>query len=325
MNFLCETAAGWRSASVWFFLVAGVVLFACPGDSADRPFVERPHFTILDADRTLEKRIDSILTVSHAELVKFGGMPIPDTITVMVASRREQFDSVVGGHFPDWGAGCALPARQTVVILNPHLFPLQISLVEVLRHELAHIYLYQLVGGTRIPRWMDEGFAMLVGHQWIFGDDWLVARAVFSRETLPLAHIEGLNRYREGKARLSYAQSYLAMKYLLETYGWESFLFFLRETRTSNDWDQAFMTAIGLDYAGYQAEFETFLEEKYNWASLFSDTVLMWILLVLLLLVLYLFKRHRAKKTEEEWERAAPANDIFYPPRERRSDDSKSS
>jgi len=321
MNLHRGTTVVRRFMLLGLLLAMIVLLPEYPAICTDRPTLHQPHFKILEADRVLEKRIDSILAVTHAELIEFGEMPIPDTITVLVAHRREQFDSVVGGHFPDWGAGCALPTKQTVVILNPHLFPMQIRLVEVLRHELAHIYLHQLVGGVRIPRWMDEGFAMLVGHQWVYGDDWLVARAVFSRETLPLAHIEGLNRYREGKARLSYAQSYLAMKYLLETYGWESFLFFLRETRESNDWNVAFMKAIGLDYAGFQAEFTTYLGEKYNWASLFSDTVLMWILLVLLLVVLYLFKRRRAKKIVDQWERTSPPNDIFYSAREQRRDD----
>jgi len=43
-----------------------------------------------------------------------------------------------------------------------------------------------------------------------------------------------------------------------------------------------------------------------------SDTMLLWILLVLLVLVLYLFKRRMVKKKEQEWERAAGVEDIFY-------------
>jgi len=272
-----------------------------------------PVFVIRDAPPPLKQAIDSILTAANLQLTEYGGMAIPDTIVVLVATRREQFDSAVGGHFPDWGAGCALPDLHTIIILSPFLYPWRIELPEVLRHELAHLYLNSLAGQSRLPRWMDEGFAMLIGHQWRFGDDWLIGRAVFSGEELSLQEIDALNRFAENKARLAYSQSYLGMKYFLDVYGWESFLLFIRELRRHNQLDPAFMTAIGLDYAGFQREYAKYLREKYNWATLLSDTMLFWIVIVLLLLLLYLFKRRHTKKKIEEWERTTPEDDIFYP------------
>ncbi len=306
-------SAGFLRVFWRLFLLAAFCLIGQQAQCRDRPDLDQPYFKILDATPQLGQRIDSILLATTAELTEYGGVSISDTITVLVATRREQFDSAVGGHFPDWGVGCAIPEKNTIVILSPYLFPYRRSFVEVVRHELAHIYLHRLVGWPRIPRWMDEGFAMLIAHEWRFGDDWFVARAVFSGETLPLLHIEGLNLFKEGKARLAYTQSYLAMSYFLEEHGWESVLLFFRELRRRNDWDAAFMMAVGLDYAGFQQEYSKFLAEKYNWASLFSDTVLMWMLLVLLILVLYLLKRWRTKKKLDEWERTDPVQDIFYP------------
>lgn len=296
----------WLAATVIFLLGGGQIR------GTERAEFDRPCFVILDADPRLAHQIDSVLNAAYAQLVTYGAVTITDTITLLVATRREQFDSVVGGRFPDWGLGCALPEHNTIVVLSPYMFAYQRTLPEVLRHELAHIYLHKLVGWPRIPRWMDEGFAMLLGHQWYFGDDWLVARVVFSRETVPLLQIEGLNLFKEAKARLAYTQSYLAMGFFLEKYGWDSFVLFLRELRSGNDWDRAFMAAAGLNYAGFQTEFTKYLENKYNWVALLSDTMLLWILLVLLVLVLYLFKRRMVKKKEQEWERAAGVEDIFY-------------
>ncbi len=296
-------------------LLTFLILFAAwifPGTAAavDRD-PQRPVFNVHSDDRALAGQIDSILTTTYTQLVLRGGAVLRDTITVLVATRREQFDSTVGGHFPDWGAGCAIPSRRTIVILSPYLFPHEVNLVEVLRHELAHLYLHDLAGGARPPRWMDEGFAMLIGHQWRYGDDWLVARAMLSDRIVPLKRIETLNRFSVGEARLAYAQSYLAMNYFLQEYGWKSFLVLLQELRRSNNLDRAFMAAIGLKYSGFQTEFDSYLANKYNWAMLFSDTMLLWILLVGLLIILYLLKRWRTKKKLAEWEQAAVAEEMF--------------
>ncbi len=291
-----------------------------PAEAVDSRTAVSPVFDIRDAQFDLERSIDSILTAANLQLTGYGGLAIPDTSIVLIATRREQFDSAVGGHFPDWGAGCAIPEQNTIIILSPFLYPHQVGLSEVLRHELAHIYLHKLVGWSRLPRWMDEGFAMLIGHQWRFGDDWLVGRAVLTGEDLPLQQIEGLNRFAEGKARLAYGESYLAMKYFIDEYGWQSFVLFVRELRRHNQLDPAFMTAVGLDYAGFQREYNKYLKAKYNWATLLSDTMLFWIVIVLLLMLLYVLKRRRSRKKIEEWERTMPDDDIFYPAGERGED-----
>jgi uncharacterized membrane protein len=289
-----------------------------PARGTDAKPIIQPVFAIRDAQPQLKQTIDSILTAANRQLTAYGGIAVADTIVVLVATRREQFDSAVGGRFPDWGVGCAIPELNTMIILSPFLYPYQIELAEVLRHELAHLYLHRLAGWSRLPRWMDEGFAMLIGHQWRFGDDWQVGRAVLTGEELTLHEIDALNRFGEGKAHLAYGQSYLGMKYLLDEYGWDSFLLFISELRRHNQLDPAFMAAVGLDYAGFQDEYAAFLRTKYNWATLLSDTMLFWIVIVLLLLLLYLFKRRHVKKKVEEWERATPTDDIFYPAGERK-------
>lgn len=300
-----------------FSLLICCLAFIRPAWGTDAKPISHPVFEIRDAQPQLKQSIDSILTAANRQLTEYGGMAVSDTIVILVATRREQFDSAVGGRFPDWGVGCAIPELNAIIILSPFLYPYQIELAEVLRHELAHLYLHQLVGHSRLPRWMDEGFAMLIGHQWRFGDDWQVGRAVLTGEDLTLHEIDALNRFGEGKARLAYGQSYLGMKYLLDEYGWDSFLLFVRELRRHNQLDPAFMVAVGLDYAGFQDEYDTYLKTKYNWATLLSDTMLFWIVIVLLLIILYLFKRRHMKKKVEEWERTTPADDIFYPSGER--------
>jgi len=298
------------------FLWIGVLLIVATCQSVNALAAEKRRGPILDihgADKPLAAQIDSIVQVAHKKLVSYGVTRYTDSLSIYVVSQRSQFDSLTGGHFPDWGAGCAIPERRMIIILSPYHFHFEVSLPEILHHEFAHIYLHHLVDGLRVPRWMNEGFAMLIAHQWRFGDDWRVARAVFSQSTVPLESMEVLNHFSAGKARLAYAESYLAINHFLETYGWESFILFIRELPRNHDWDAAFMSAIGLEFAGFEEEFSQYLHEKYNWVVLFSDTLLLWVILAAAFVAFYLIKRHRARKKLAEWAELHPDDEPPMP------------
>ncbi len=293
-----------------------IILLCSSAFARDSRDYGRPALAIENASLQLAGLIDSVITEANTQLYEYGQVTFPDTITVIIVLEREEFDSLVGGHFPDWGVGCAIPHRSTIILLSPYHYKYRVNLPEVLRHEFAHLYLANLATGVRLPRWMDEGFAMMVAHQWAYGDDWRVVRALISGQLIPLRHIDGLNRFRPEKARLAYNQSYLAMTYFLNTYGWNSLRLFVDELRQTNNLDHSFVEAIGLDYTGLQREYQDFIESKYNWVTIFSDTLLLWILLVFLLIVIFIWKWWKSKTKIQEWEQLDEQTDAQSPPNE---------
>lgn len=268
--------------------------------------------SISGADPSLERETETILQSAHAELYRSSEYAITDTIQVVYVGRRQSFDSVVGGRFPDWGVAAAVGERNLIVVRSPADYPLGRSLRETLRHELAHLHLDAMSGLRQMPRWMHEGYAQQIAHQWEFGDDLLIARAVFFDHAITLRDIDGVNSFAGSRAQLAYAESFLAMNHFLSAYGWDGLQLFCDHLREGEDWDSAFREATGADYAAFQKEFSDFLTARYNWVAFLGDTILLWIGLVGVFIVIYLIKKKRSAKRRAEWEQQEAIEDILY-------------
>lgn len=269
---------------------------------------------VLGADPELRARTQRIITDAHETLRHRSGIGFNDTIDVIYVLKGQTFDSIAGGHFPDWGVGVAIPGKNLIALRSPRDFPIADQLSNILRHELAHLHLELILGGHRPPRWVHEGYAQQFAHEWNFGDDWKVARAVFTGNTIPLADIDGVNSFQGAQAELAYIESYLAMGHFLTKYGWDGLMLLARTMQAGDDWDEAFMAATGADYAAYQQEFADYLTERFNWAAFLGDTILFWIIVVIVFVALYIWKRRRSKARLADWKRQEDIEDVLYAP-----------
>ncbi len=269
---------------------------------------------ITGADPSLVSETETILRSAHSELYRASGYAIEGTIRVVYVGRDESFDSVVGGHFPDWGVAAAVGERNLIAVRSPADYPLGRSLREILRHELAHLHLDAMSGQRQVPRWMHEGYAQQIAHQWEFGDDLMIARGVFSDHAIDLSDIDGVNSFAGPRAQLAYAQSFLAMNHFLSAYGWDGLQLFCDEVRNRGSWDVAFREATGADYAAFQKEFTEFLHSRYNWVVFLGDTILLWIGLVGMFIVIYVIKKRRSAARRAEWAEQEAIEDILYGP-----------
>lgn len=270
--------------------------------------------SVRGADPSLARETEAILRSVHDELYTSSAFAITDTIHVVYVGRGESFDSVIGGRFPDWGVAAAIGERNLIVVRSPADYPLGRSLRETLRHELAHLHLDAISGLRQVPRWMHEGYAQQIAHQWEFGDDLMIARAVFLDHAISLRDIDGVNSFGGPRAQLAYAESFLAMNHFLSAYGWDGLHLFCEQVRAGGDWDSAFREATGADYAAFQQEFSDFLRARYNWIAFLGDTILLWIVLVVGFIVIYVVKIRRSAKRRAEWEQQEAIEDILYGP-----------
>jgi hypothetical protein len=299
----------------WLWLLILVALSTARSRPPDKLSIK-----VINADPALAEQTVEILNEAHDSMAAGSGVRILDTVTVVYIGRSQSFDSIAGGLLPDWGVGVAISERNTIAIRSPREYPLGEQLRMILRHELAHLHFETIMGHRRPPRWMHEGYAQQFAHQWVFGDDFLIARAVFSDNLIPLTDIDGVNLFRDAKARLAYAQSYLAMGYFLDTYGWSGLMLLARSLRQGGDWDQAFIQSTGTTYAGFQTEYAEFMEDRYNWAAFLGDTILLWIILSIVFVLLYILKRYHSSRKLADWERQEEIEDILYAPFDRSND-----
>lgn len=314
-----------RRKRVWriLILLALVVGIAAPRASAKaRP--ELP-IEVINADPQLTGETIEILRAAHDSMAVASGVRIEDTLHVVYVGRQQSFDSLAGGHFPDWGVGVAVSSRNLIAIRSPREFPIAGQLATILRHELAHIHLDAMLNQKRPPRWMHEGYAQQFAHQWAVGDDWIVARAVFTDNILPLRDIDGVNSFLDAKAKLAYVESYLAMGFFLKRYGYDGLQLFAQTMRIDGSWDQAFMHATGENYNGFQKEFENYLKDRFNWAIFLHDTALLWVILTIVFVILYFIKRRYSARKLADWQEREAIEDALYAPFDYPGQDSRRS
>ncbi len=280
---------------LWIFSFLGIL---CLGQltQAASPF------NIQTQDPGLKKDIESLAEKASARISSFLDDSITHPLTIYVAEDEEEFKSKLGSDFPDWGIGAAIPARHLIVLKSPAKFHYARPFSEVLEHELAHIFLAERSRGATLPRWMDEGFAMMQSKEWRIGQDLRIAMANLTGSIIPLSQIENLNGFSDSKAGLAYTESYLALSYFLEAYGKEGFFRFLDLLSSGESLDLTFFKTTGSSYLGFQEEFADYLKKKYNFFAVLGDTFLLWLGLAFLLVFLYLIKRYYNRKTLKRWE-----------------------
>ena len=259
-------------------------------------------FVISSSSKELRKQAEDILQNAYQRI----SLTLQDSLfyvtDVYIADTDEEFQSKTKTSFPDWGIGCAIPERHLIVVKSPIKFRYGKSLKQVLEHELAHIFLHKKVKDERVPRWLDEGFAMMQSHEWTLGQDIVVARAVFTNSIFPLSKIESLNQFNQNQANLAYTLSFLAVSYILREYGEEGFVQVVDLLSRGDDLDQVFLKSTGSDYIDFQMEFYDYIKNRYQWISLLGDTYFFWLSLAFLIILLYLLKKRYTKKILKRWE-----------------------
>jgi hypothetical protein len=284
--------------SVFFFSNFSLSQLTFPAS----PAVSTSHFAIYAHDKKVAEDTKIILESAYQKISSFLEDSLTNVVSVYVVDNQEEFHSLVGNSFPDWGVGCAIPEQGVIVLKSPLRFKYYQDFSQVVTHELAHIFLGKFSRGVKIPRWLDEGFAMYQSREWTIGQDISVARAVLTGSILPLSQIETVNAFGQSKAELAYTESFLAMSYLYREYGAGTEKELVAQLANGVSLDLAFMRTIGSNYLSFQIDFEKYIKTKYNWISFFGDTFLLWLGLAFLIIFLYFLKRRYTKKTLKEWE-----------------------
>ena len=265
--------------------------------------VEKENFTFYFDNPRYINEAESVLNKTRAWLIDLLRDSLSYKPSVYLVGNQAYFNELVSGRFPDWGAAAALPGRELMVIKSPDQFNLGRPLRELLAHEYAHLALHHRTGRFLPPRWLDEGMSMFVSSEWNWSDNLAMSRAAIFGQFLSLAEIERLNRFGSGKAHVAYAQSYLAVDYLIDEYDIAAVNILLDEIARGESLDSALMNSIGSNYKGFQDEFYVYLTNRFNIASLFMDTIYLWIFLALVVIVGAVLKFRKKKDYYKKWER----------------------
>lgn len=242
--------------------------------------VESPHFRVFYQKGTADPV--GILQVAedfYAELPELTSRMSEGVIDIWVCDTQEAFQASVHAPIHDWAVGCAFPLSRRIVIKNStHIALAQLQLVQVLRHEIAHVLFGQCTRKTvrEIPLWFIEGIAIYFADEWVPSRHETLLKHIFSKSILPLhALSEGFPRSQAG-ADLAYAESQDAVRWLVEMKGRDILFSLIAELHAGHDFSSAFERVIGWDLVTYDARWRESLTARYRWASLFSNSYILW-------------------------------------------------
>lgn len=208
-------------------------------------------------------------------------------IRVFLAPDQRRFDSLTAGRLPEWGAGAAFPASNTIVVNLSTGDP-----ARVLRHELAHLALHRAV--RHVPRWFDEGYAARAAREWDRLDALQVNWALL-RGAVP--SLRELDRYLlvggPAQTGAAYALSTTAVL-LLERMGGERGLEpLIAALRRTIDFDQALRASYRVTLGQFEEQWRRDLRRRYGWLLVLTSFSAFWGVMGVLLAVLWAWRRRR--------------------------------
>ncbi len=287
-----------------FLIFAIIAAMTIWGTVHGNPSVRREGkgYIISASSNAVAVETEKYLITAIDEAVTILGDTVTDTITVIVADTRDEFKQQTRGAIPDWGAGCAIPSRNEIVVLSPHSSKYEQSFGEIVRHEWAHIALRHRVGRGYLPRFIDEGFAMKFADQWSSGYAVTLGKAQLTGSLFPLQSIDRVNFFNSSQAQIAYAQSQAAVTYFFSSYGDEAFMLLLDELRNGKTLDSAMENAIGASFVIFENEYRKYIKKNYSWYLIFFDMNFLWIGLAIVIVLGFLLKKKRGRDTIKRWE-----------------------
>lgn len=280
-----------------------LLLMVLLSESLEAERYERAYF-VLEASGYVDlDRVEATINETRQQLIDL----VLDSLTyrpvIHIAFSDQEFDSLIGGYFPDWGAAAAIPARRQMIFRSPERFRLSRDFTEMLKHEYVHLVLAERVAYRPLPRWFNEGLAMFVSTEWSWSDNLALSQAAVFGKYVALEEIEMVNRFSESKAHLAYAQSYLTVNYLFDVYGLKALNTFLDRLEAGDTIDSALRQSTGSNVKEFQVEVYASFEARFNLVSLFMDTIYFWLVLAIVLVVGGIMSFSKRRRYYDQWEK----------------------
>lgn len=177
------------------------------------------------------------------------GVPIGDTIHVVVAPSARVFRELQPGNAPSWADGVAYPALGTIYLHAPRArdntgTPLE----KVLDHELVHVLLGRAFYPHPTPMWLQEGVAKVYAKEVTPDTTADLARGMVGRGLLSVTALTNHFPSDPGEAQLAYAQSADFIGYLRVEHGPEALPTLIRSLARGEDIDAAVHRATGKSF-----------------------------------------------------------------------------
>jgi hypothetical protein len=228
------------------------------------------------------------------------------TLRVLLAPSREEFAEALGGAMPD-ALGLYFPATRTVVLRSPRtLTGGNWDPRGVMRHELAHGVL-DLAIDQPIPRWLNEGLAILISGEASFLDESQLSYLAFRERLIPLHLL--IDDFPPGHGLdVAYLQAASFARFLVRRAGMEGIRQLVDYLAHGAEPSRAFALAYGEPLERLESMWRDELSGRFSWWVMITPLSALGGLGAPLVIAGYLRRKLQARRRMLEWEAESGAD-----------------
>jgi hypothetical protein len=228
-------------------------------------------------------------------------------IRVLLAPEGSQLARSV----PSWVSGFADPGNGVVVLMPARApsFP-DSSLEDLLRHEVAHVLIGRAAAGRPLPRWFQEGLAMIAGQSWGLDERSRLTLALLADDRISLEELDRRFAGDERTVQRAYTVAGAFVRDLVQSHGPRVTGEILAGVAEGLPFEEAFERAAGTPLAAAASSFWDRQTFWYRWVPLLTSSVFLWILITLLALWAIRHRRSRDAAQRLLWDEEDEARRI---------------
>jgi hypothetical protein len=202
-----------------------------------------------------------------------------------------------------------------LIVGRPGVYPDR-NLAGVLAHECAHVLLARALQGSgqAVPRWFDEGFAVLEARPWGWRDVLALASTIIPSDPPELVSLRNRFPTGEHEARAAYAVSLSFVAFIEKKGGPGTVRRIVRTVAGGSPFPEAVRKETGSNLIELESEWRRGSAVWYRWIPLATSSAALWSVILFLGIWAGVRRRARRRRIEESWEREGLGSSPFDPP-----------
>ena len=211
-------------------------------------------------------------------------------------------ESLLAQEAPEWVSGYALSEASTIVLLTDRVltYPND-SQNEVFLHEVGHIFAHRAADGHPLPRWFDEGLAMMAARTWNLEDRARLVWAMVSNTEVSLKELNTLFTKDAPSARRAYVLAYAFTLDLIEHSYPDVPKHILARVKQGLSFPEAFAQTTFMTLAQAEENFWSRQTLWNRWIPVATSSGMVWLAITFLAFWAYTRQRKRAAVIKRQW------------------------
>ena len=237
------------------------------------------------------------------EVIDKFGVIHPSPYSIDITSDTRSFHKKARGKVPEWGIAITKKSPNRIIMQSPSTAKISFKrLLQVLVHELNHVYLNNVYNSYSFPSWFKEGMAVSESGEFSINNRILISSAKWKNELFGINELKNFNKINKYNSRLAYAESYAMFISLQFYYGIDIYKDIIKLMNEGYEFWDALIHVTGDDEEIIKNNIEYFLNKNYNWMFLLNAYNLIFIFLPLIVIGGYFYKKYKNKKLLQKWE-----------------------